>query len=115
VILTRATPCRTSERMTALASTATVDAAPNFARLPARHGTAEVKRENGLGFFDAGNRRKVAVIVTADGRRVHVPLDPNPLAVSLLDLLLSLPGLAGLLGLITGSRRDRGTRSGTRD
>jgi hypothetical protein len=68
-----------------------------------------------LGFFDAGNRRKVAVVVTADGRRVHVPLDPTPSDVSLLDLLRSLPGIESLLGLITGSRRDRGTRSGKRD
>jgi hypothetical protein len=68
-----------------------------------------------LGFFDAGSRRKVAVVVTADGRRVHVPLDPSPADVSLLDLLRSLPGLDGLLGLITGSRRDRGTRGGKRD
>src|SRR3954447_20504557 len=67
-----------------------------------------------LGFFDAGNRRKVAVVVTADGRRIHVPIDPTPVDVSLLDLLRSLPGLDGLLGLITGSRRDRGTRSGKR-
>jgi len=67
--------------------------------------------ETGLGFFDAGNRRKVAIVVTADGRRIHVPIEPTSLAdVSLLDLLRSLPGLDGLLGLITGSRRDRGTR-----
>jgi len=101
--------------VTAHRGTATVDDAPNPARLPARHGSVEATRENGLGFFDAGNRRKVAVVVTADGRRVHVPLDPHPADVSLRDLLLSLPGLAGLLGLITGTRRDRGTRSGTSD
>jgi hypothetical protein len=73
------------------------------------------QREIGLGFFDAGSRRKVAVVVTADGRRVHVPIDPTPVDVSLLALLRSIPGLDGLLGLISGSRRDRGTRSGTRD
>jgi hypothetical protein len=72
-------------------------------------------REIGLGFFDAGSRRKVAVVVTSDGRRVHVPIDPTPFDVSLLALLRSIPGLDGLLGLISGSRRDRGTRSGTRD
>jgi hypothetical protein len=50
--------------------------------------------------------------VTADGRRVHMPIDPEPLpGVSLLALLRSLLSLDGLLGLITGSRRDdRGTR-----
>ena len=51
----------------------------------------------------------VAVVMTTDGRRVHVPVDPNPLAdVSLLALLRSLLGLDGLLGLITGSRRENG-------
>ena len=69
-----------------------------------------------MGFFDAGNRRRVAVVVTSDGRRVHVPLDPaSPDVSQLLDLLRSLPGIESLLGLITGSRRDRGTRSGERD
>jgi hypothetical protein len=38
-----------------------------------------------------------------------VPIDPNPLAdVSLLSLIRSLLGLDGLLGLITGSRRENG-------
>jgi hypothetical protein len=54
-------------------------------------------------------------MIAADGRRVHVPIEPTNLAdVSLLDLLRSLPGLDGLLGLITGSRRDRGSRRGER-
>jgi hypothetical protein len=40
-----------------------------------------------------------------------MPVEPAGLLdVSLLELLRSLPGLDGLLGLITGSRRDRGTR-----
>jgi hypothetical protein len=66
-----------------------------------------------LGWFGSGDRRKVAVVITSDGRRVHMPIDPaGPADVSLLDLLLSIPGLGGLLGLITGSRRDRGTRRG---
>jgi hypothetical protein len=64
-----------------------------------------------LGWFESGDRRKVAVVITADGRRVHVPIDPAGFGdVTVLDLLRSLPGLGGLLGLITGSRRDRGTR-----
>ena len=67
--------------------------------------------ETRLGWFESGDRRKVAVVITSDGRRVHVPIEPTGLAdVSLLDILLSIPGLGGLLGLITGSRRDRGTR-----
>jgi hypothetical protein len=45
--------------------------------------------------------------MTADGRRVHVPINTDPLAdVSLLALLRS--GLDGLLGLITGSWRENG-------
>jgi hypothetical protein len=69
-------------------------------------------RETVLGQFDRQDRRPVAVVVTADGRRVHMPIDPEPLpGVSLLALLRSLLSLDGLLGLITGSRRDdRGTR-----
>jgi hypothetical protein len=51
----------------------------------------------------------VAVVMTSDGRRMHVPLEPNSLSdVSLLALLRSLLGLDGLLGLITGSRRENG-------
>jgi hypothetical protein len=51
----------------------------------------------------------VAVVMTTDGRRVHVPLEPNSLSdVSILAILRSLLGLDGLLGLITGSRRENG-------
>ena len=72
-------------------------------------------QETALAWFGSGDRRKVAVVVTSDGRRVHVPIDPTGLAnVSLLEILLSIPGLGGLLGLITGSRRDRGTRRNER-
>jgi hypothetical protein len=68
-----------------------------------------------LGWFESGDRRKVAIVITADGRRIHVPIEPARLIdVSLIDLLRSLPGLDSLLGLITGSRRDRGTRRGER-
>jgi hypothetical protein len=89
-----------------------VDASVIDARLPERCGIAcgAYYLETGLGFFDAGSRRKVAVVVTTDGRRVHVPIEPERLDIVLLDLLRSLPGLDSLLGLITGSRRDRGTR-----
>jgi hypothetical protein len=65
--------------------------------------------EASLGRFDRVDHRTVAVVVTADGRRVHMPVETNPLAaVSLLALLRSLLGLDGLLGLITGSRRENG-------
>jgi hypothetical protein len=51
----------------------------------------------------------IAVVITTDGRRVHMPIEPNRLAdVSILALLRSLLGLDGLLGLITGSRRENG-------
>jgi hypothetical protein len=64
-----------------------------------------------LGLFNGRDRRLVAVVITTDGRRVQVPLQDLGLAndVSLLGLLRSLGlGLAGLLGLITGSRRENG-------
>jgi hypothetical protein len=58
---------------------------------------------------DRQDRRAVAVVLTTDGRRVHLPVGSNGLAdVSLLSLLRSLLGLDGLLGLITGSRRGNG-------
>jgi hypothetical protein len=67
-----------------------------------------------LGLFNGRDRRQVAVVVTTDGRRVQMPLDDLGLGndVSLLGLLRSLAlGLAGLLGLITGSgEENRGTR-----
>jgi hypothetical protein len=47
--------------------------------------------------------------MTTDGRRVHMPVGGNPLTdVSIRSLLRSLLGLDGLLGLITGSRRENG-------
>ncbi|MDH4142609.1 MAG: hypothetical protein OEV61_08355 [Chloroflexota bacterium] len=59
--------------------------------------------------FDRQDRRKVAVVVTTDGRRVHLPIEDNGLAdVSLVALLRSLLSLDGLLELITGSRRENG-------
>ena len=62
-----------------------------------------------MGRFDRQDQRTVAVVITTDGRRVHMPLESSPLAdVSLLSLIRSLLGLDGLLGLITGSRRENG-------
>jgi hypothetical protein len=64
-----------------------------------------------LDFFQGRNRSRVAVVVTADGRRVNVPLrDLDPQGVTPLALLRSLlAGLESLLGLlITGSRRENG-------
>jgi hypothetical protein len=71
-----------------------------------------------LDLFQGRDRRRVAVVVTSDGRRVNVPLRDSDLGPgSLLDLVRSLlVGLEDLLGLlITGSRReDGGTRRDTR-
>jgi hypothetical protein len=62
-----------------------------------------------LGPFDRQDQRQVAVVVTTDGRRAHVPVEPNGLTdVSILALLRSLLSLDGLLELITGSRRENG-------
>jgi hypothetical protein len=59
--------------------------------------------------LDRQDRQVVAVVMTTDGRRVHMPVTPGALPdVSILALLRSLLGLDGLLGLITGSRRENG-------
>jgi hypothetical protein len=57
--------------------------------------------------FNGQDRRHVAVVVTSDGRRVTVPMNSG-LDVSFIEILRSLLGLDGLLGLITGSRRENG-------
>jgi hypothetical protein len=65
-----------------------------------------------LGLFDRRNRRNVAVVLTTDGRRVQVPSDNLGLVdVSLFGLLRSLElGIERVLVLITGSRRETGSR-----
>ncbi len=66
-----------------------------------------------------GNTGKdlVAVVVTSDGRRVPVryrdTLPADDLSVRDLLRLVGL-GLVGLIGLITGSRREPGGRRGER-
>lgn len=53
------------------------------------------------------DRRTVAVVVTTDGRRVHVPVEANE--VPLLSLIRSIQiGIERLIGLIAGDRRDDG-------
>ena len=71
---------------------------------------AGVEESGRLDFFQGHSRNRVAVVVTADGRRVTVPLrDLESRNVSLLDLLRSLlAGLESLGLLITGSRRENG-------
>lgn len=63
-----------------------------------------------MGLFTGNDRSRLAIVVTTDGRRVYVPMnDTGTVNVSLLTLLRSLLlGLDGLLGLITGSRRENG-------
>jgi hypothetical protein len=66
-------------------------------------------QEIALGQFESRDRRRVAVAVTSDGRRVQLPLANSPLDATLFEILRSLLlGLDGLLGLITGSRRENG-------
>jgi hypothetical protein len=72
-------------------------------------GRASSIREIALGQFESRDRRRVAVAVTSDGRRVQLPVPTNPLADAAFEILRSLLlGLDGLLGLITGSRRENG-------
>jgi hypothetical protein len=69
-----------------------------------------------VGIPSEPNRRPIAVAVTADGRRVQLPIGSDE--VSLLSLIRSiLVGFESLLGLlITGSRRENGgTRRDRRD
>ena len=63
-----------------------------------------------MSYSNDRDRRHVAVVVTTDGRRVQLPVEGAGLVdVSILGLLRSLLlGLDGLLGLITGSRRENG-------
>jgi hypothetical protein len=63
-----------------------------------------------LGQFESRDRRRVAVVVTSDGRHVQMPLPDDGLVdASLFGILRSLLlGLEGLIGLITGSRRENG-------
>jgi hypothetical protein len=61
-----------------------------------------------LGRFDRQDTRPVAVVITTDGRRVHMPIEGSSSDVSILAQLRSLLGLESLLGLITGSRRENG-------
>src|SRR6188474_2606993 len=61
-----------------------------------------------LGMFNGRDRRHVAVVVTSDGRRVTMPMDSGLDDASFIGILRSLLGLDGLLGLITGSRRENG-------
>jgi hypothetical protein len=67
-----------------------------------------------VGISNLPDRRKVAVVVTTDGRRAHLPIETAEVPV--LSLIRSiLVGLESLIGLIAGDRRDHGgTRRGDR-
>ncbi|HTK45646.1 MAG TPA: hypothetical protein VL749_09875 [Patescibacteria group bacterium] len=67
-----------------------------------------------MGISNLPDRRKVAVVVTTDGRRAHLPIETAEVPV--LSLLRSiLVGIERLLGLIAGDRREHGgTRRGDR-
>jgi hypothetical protein len=60
-----------------------------------------------VGISNLPDRRTVAVVVTTDGRRVHLPIEPAEVPV--LSLIRSiLVGIERLLGLLAGDRRDHG-------
>ena len=66
-----------------------------------------------MAFSNEPDRRSVAVAVTADGRRVQLPVEAAEVPV--LSLIRSiLVGLEGLIGLIAGRRDDGGTRRSDR-
>ena len=62
-----------------------------------------------MGLFDQPDRRpvRVAVVVTTDGRRAHLPIETAEVPV--LSLIRSiLVGIESLVLLITGARREHG-------
>ena len=67
-----------------------------------------------MGISNLPDRRFVAVVVTADGRRAYVPIETREVPV--LSLIRSiLVGIESLIGLIVGNRREHGgTRQGDR-
>jgi hypothetical protein len=67
-----------------------------------------------VGISNLPDRRNVAVVVTTDGRRAHLPIETAEVPV--LSLIRSiLVGIESLLGLIAGDRRENGrTRRGDR-
>jgi hypothetical protein len=78
------------------------------ADIPASDRVASLQ-EIALGQFESRDRRRVVVAVTSDGRRVQLPLTDSLVEATLFGILRSLVlGLDGLLGLITGSRRENG-------
>lgn len=66
-----------------------------------------------MAFSNEPDRRPVAVVVTADGRRVHMPVENAEVPV--LSLLRSiLVGIEELVLLITSRREHGGTRRSDR-
>ncbi len=63
-----------------------------------------------MGFENGQDRRPVAVAVTSDGRRVNVPLEELEGGTAPATPRSILLSLLGLLGLISGSRREPGGR-----
>jgi len=60
-----------------------------------------------VGISNLPDRRTVAVVVTTDGRRAHLPIETAEVPV--LSLIRSiLVGIESLVGLIAGDRRDHG-------
>jgi len=67
-----------------------------------------------VGISNLPDRRTVAVVMTTDGRRAHLPIETAEVPV--LSLIRSiLGGLEVLIDLIVGDRREHGgTRRGDR-
>jgi hypothetical protein len=65
-----------------------------------------------LGLFDSRNRRHVAILVRADGRRVEVPAeDLGLIDFSFFGFLRFIGvGIERVVVLITGGRREDGRR-----
>jgi len=60
-----------------------------------------------VGISNLPDRRSVAVVVTTDGRRAHLPIETAEVPV--LSLIRSIRvGIESLVGLIAGDRRDHG-------
>ncbi len=81
-----------------------------LARTETAEAAAAPATESNVGLLDRQHRRRVAIVVTSDGRRINVPVNETGIVdVVLLPLLRSLLlGLDGLLELITGSRQENG-------
>ena len=84
----------------------TIGAGTHFDR-PVAESTGSLVDCAPMGISNAPDRRRVAIAVTSDGRRVQVPVENHEVPV--LSLIRSiLVGIEELVLLITGARREHG-------